>query len=551
MFPHVSFTPDADIMSRTRWYVKFRWFYILLVTVPTGLAMYAVSGVRKELVIVVLAGVLALMLNGLFYLVSRLLRTIFQHQILAAVIPLADIVIITCSIAFLGTIGEEGSLLYSIPIIMSAATLGRKGAYAAGVMSLISYNTIFIGDLSRVGSPEAMYTIIFQNASLVAILLAVDYILRLLRQKERQALRTVGDLMRAQEVGKFGSWETNVQSGDGIWSDQVYRLLGLDPKTDDLTYDRFMGFIHAEDRRHVKAAARRVYSRPKRFHLNYRVITAAGELRFVHAEGESLLGESGKVETVTGILRDTTEEQQLDQSKNEFVALASHQLRTPATVIKQYLFMLLDGYAGELTDKQRDFLKTASDTNDRQIAIVNNLLDVARLESGKIRLRFTTIDVIGLLASLVKEYQPQAEAKQQTISFHPRYKHLECQADEYHLRTVLENIVDNALRYSLPHTGITIRVMAHPTAVLIAIIDKGIGIDANDISKLFKKFSRIEHPATFHEEGAGLGLYWSDKVVRLHGGHIEAQSVLGKGSTFTVVLPRKAPASKRKRKIGA
>lgn len=248
-------------------------------------------------------------------------------------------------------------------------------------------------------------------------------------------------------------------------------------------------------------------------------------------------------------MRDTTEERQFDQTQNEFVSLASHQLRTPATVIKQYLSMLLDGYAGELTDKQKGFLQTAKDTNDRHIAIVNTMLDVAQLESGKVRLKLAKTDIVALLGGLVKEYRLQAENKQQTLLFRSRYKHLHCEADTYHLRTVLENIIDNALRYSPASKTVTIRVSADARTISVSVIDEGVGIAAEDMTKLFKKFSRIEHPDTFHEQGAGLGLYWSDKIIALHGGRVEAISLPGKGSTFKVVIPRsKQPKTRTKKR---
>ena len=547
MLPHFNFAPDADIISRTRWYIAFRWLYIVLLAVPTGILIYALSGPTQSLSILLLAGAAAAGLNGIFYITSRLLRTAGQYQILAALIPAADIIIVTYAIALLESGQSQGVLLYAIPIIMSAAMLGRKGIYGAAIASLLSYNAVFLNG-PRIHSSEEAYNLLFTNMALIAILLAVDYILRLLRQKERQALKIVDDLTRAQAVGKFGSWEMDRQTGTVAWSAEAYRLLGLPVNTAELSFDDYLGFVFPAHRRLLRSVMKRVAERPRRFRVEYQVTTASGEPRYFHAEGESLPDRSGRVVTIVGTMRDTTEERQFDQTQNEFVSLASHQLRTPATVIKQYLSMLLDGYAGELTDKQKGFLQTAKDTNDRHIAIVNTLLDVAQLESGKVRLKLAKTDIVALLGGLVKEYRLQAENKRQVLLFRSRYKHLYCEADAYHLRTVLENIIDNALRYSPASKTVTVRLGADARMVSVSVIDEGVGIAAEDMTKLFKKFSRIEHPDTFHEQGAGLGLYWSDKIIALHGGRVEAMSLPGKGSTFKVVIPRSKQPKKRSKK---
>lgn len=555
MLQHFSFTPDEDVIDRTRWYIKFRWFYIVMLSAPVGLLTYLLDGFGEPFRAVLVIVVLALATNGLFYFMGRILRSREQFQLLAIALVLADIVTISYVIVSLGGIENRSVILYVIPIIMSAATLGRKGIYGATAMSLLAYNMIFLdyyfytfrppggfGDIPfRERLPEAIFTFTFSATALLAVLFTVDYIIKLLRQKERQALKTIEDIKRAQAVGKFGSWELDIQTNIVTCSDEMYRLIGLPPDTEELTLDRYMSFVHPKDRRLLRAAVKRAARQPRHFSFDYRVVAADGELRHLRAEGQSLADYSGRATTIIGTVRDTTEERMLDQSKNEFVSLASHQLRTPATVVKQYLAMLLDGYAGDLSEKQRIFLQTASDTNERQIAIVNNLLDVAQLESGKVQLTLTKIDLPLLIEDLIKEFTPRAADKQQELKFSSRYRHLYCRADQHYLRTVLENIIDNAMRYTMPKKSVTIRLAKESGAAVISVIDQGVGIAPKDLSKLFKKFSRIENVATFQEEGAGLGLYWSKKVVALHGGRLEVESTYGKGSVFKIILPIMAP----------
>jgi two-component system CheB/CheR fusion protein len=112
---------------------------------------------------------------------------------------------------------------------------------------------------------------------------------------------------------------------------------------------------------------------------------------------------------------------------------------------------------------------------------------------------------------------------------------------------VLENIIDNAIRYSTVNKPVVIRISKEGDMAVISITDRGVGISPENLPKLFKKFSRIEHPSTFQEEGAGLGLYWSKKVIALHGGKIEVRSVFGRGTTFRVVLPHSTKPGRAKR----
>lgn len=548
---HFRFIPDDDIVNRTRWYINFRWLYLFMLSAPLVLTVYLSRGWSEQLKIALTVAAAALATNVVFLIFSRILNSKSQSHILAVFMILADIAIVTGITVIGGGIESRRVILYVVPIIMSAAMLGRKGIYGSTALSVTSTTAIFIyyyltelrpgGSLDGVPFykqfPEAVYNIVFAATALIAVMIAMDYIIRLLRQKERQALRTVEDLKRAQAIGRFGSWDVDVPSNTLTCSDEVYHIIGIARSDGELTIDRYMTFVHPKDRRLIKTVVRRASAKPVRFSFDYRIITADGDLRYVHAEGESATDRSGSVRSIIGTVRDTTEERMLDESKNEFVSLASHQLRTPATVVKQYLGMLLDGYAGELTGKQRLYLKTASDTNERQIAIVNNLLDVAQLESGKIHLTLVKVDLVALTAELIQEFKPRAESKQQTLRLVSRHKHLYGLADSYHLRAVLENIIDNALRYTTINKPVTIHITKESNMAVISVTDRGVGIAPENLSKLFKKFSRIEHPSTFQEEGAGLGLYWSMKVMALHGGKIEVKSVFGKGSTFKVILP--------------
>jgi signal transduction histidine kinase len=227
----------------------------------------------------------------------------------------------------------------------------------------------------------------------------------------------------------------------------------------------------------------------------------------------------------------------INRAKDEFISIASHQLRTPATGVKQYLGMLLDSYAGKLNKRQRTFVETAYVSNERQIKIINDLLYVARLDAGKLRLEKDTHNLTKLISDIVKQQSKELEKRNQRLVYAPGKKKVNALVDREKLRMVLENIIDNASKYSHENGKVKVSLNQADGHVHMQISDSGIGIDKKDHKKLFQKFSRIENANSSFINGSGLGLYWAKKVVDLHGGTISLASELDKGSTFTVSLP--------------
>ena len=231
---------------------------------------------------------------------------------------------------------------------------------------------------------------------------------------------------------------------------------------------------------------------------------------------------------------------ELNQAKDEFISVASHQLRTPATSVKQYVGMLLDGMFGELTPSQSEVLSRAYENNERQLKIVSDLLKVARVDAGKVILRQSEVDLNLLMREVVKEAIGSAEGRQQKIKYHEASTQAMAWVDKDTTRMVFENLLDNASKYSGEDTTIRVSVLVQEKAVKVKIADEGVGIDEKDMNKLFEKFSRIHNPLSTQAGGSGLGLYWANKIVDLHGGTIRVASKPDKGTVFTVSLPRLA-----------
>lgn len=228
---------------------------------------------------------------------------------------------------------------------------------------------------------------------------------------------------------------------------------------------------------------------------------------------------------------------ELNMAKDEFISLASHQLRTPATGVKQYINMVLDGYAGEISPAVRAFLEKASNSNERQLEVIHDLLRVAQLDAGKVVLQKESVNASRLIADIINEQSSKFSSRNQTVSYIKPKSPIYVNADATKIRMVIENIIDNASKYTPNDKIITVRLVRSGTSAKISVKDEGVGIPKGDMDKVFEKFIRLSNPMSTEVGGTGIGLYWVKKVVELHGGDISVTSVVDKGSTFTVTLP--------------
>jgi len=235
--------------------------------------------------------------------------------------------------------------------------------------------------------------------------------------------------------------------------------------------------------------------------------------------------------------RERNQLKRLNRAKDEFIAVASHQLRTPATGIKINLSMLRDGFFGNLSATQLKRVDSANEFNERQINIIEDILGVAQVDTDSVILNKVDTNMDTLIAGAIRHCKPTIAKRGQTINFvHNPESHI-AKVDQNKMLMAIENLIDNASKYSPPNKEITVGLYAKNHDVLaIEVRDSGCGIAKKDLCKLFKKFSRIENELTHARGGTGLGLYWVKKIVRLHGGKISVASTLGHGTVFTIYL---------------
>lgn len=226
------------------------------------------------------------------------------------------------------------------------------------------------------------------------------------------------------------------------------------------------------------------------------------------------------------------------QAKDDLLSLASHQLRTPATAVKQYLGMILEGYTGEIDKKQLPALQKAYTSNERQLDTINQILYVAKADAGRLSINRSYFDLNLLVDDISLELSDTLEANGQQIEIDHARKRLKIYADESSIRMVLENLISNASKYSHPDTTIRVKTGTKKDEAYVQVTDQGVGIAEDDFEKLFKKFSRIDNDLSLQVGGSGIGLYIDKVLIELHGGRIEVESELNHGTTFTVYIPK-------------
>lgn len=233
------------------------------------------------------------------------------------------------------------------------------------------------------------------------------------------------------------------------------------------------------------------------------------------------------------------EQREIQEAKDELLALASHQLRTPATGVKQYIGLLREGYAGKLNKEQKIYVERAYANNERQLGTINKMLFVARANAKKIDLKLERIEIRGLAMSTIDDLDEAIKENNHTLVTDFPSKKTYIEADSKYLRMCLENILHNAVKYTPDKGKIRFSIRKIKNEMVIKISDTGVGVAEKDFPLLFRKFSRVPNELTSKVSGSGIGLYLACKVVNAHGGTIEFESELGEGTTFIIKLPVK------------
>jgi PAS domain S-box-containing protein len=237
------------------------------------------------------------------------------------------------------------------------------------------------------------------------------------------------------------------------------------------------------------------------------------------------------------VLHDITREKEIERMKTEFVSIAAHQLRTPLSAIKWILKMLLEGDIGELSKEQREFLEKAYNSNERIIGLINDLLNVSRIEEGRYLYRPVLADIVSICQSVIDALKEMIEQKKLKLTFEKEKDLPKVKVDVEKISLAIQNLLENAIKYNKVEGEIKINLKKKNNEIEFSIKDTGIGIPENQKNRLFTKFFRGSNALKTDTEGSGLGLFIVKNVIEAHGGRIWFESEEGKGTTFYFTLP--------------
>ena len=440
---------------------------------------------------------------------------------------------------------------------------------------------------------------------LTAVTVSRDALAREIEERRRtQAALAASEekLKEAQRIARFGSWSLDIVTNTLVWSDEIFRIFEIDPKLFGATYEAFLNCIHPEDRERVNQAYTNSLNTRQPYEIEHRLLMPDGRIKFVHERCEtefdadnSPLRSIGTVQDITEQKRAAEEIQQLnaelelrvgartrdleaksreveagqlalmnivedlnnktvelesanvkllevDRLKSMFIAAMSHELRTPLNSIIGFSSIVQEEWLGPLNPEQKAKLGIVLRTGKHLLALINDLIDISKIEAGKVEIAEDDFD----LHDLIVEAAALSEADLATrgIALRVEAVHQTMHADRKRLFQCVVNLLGNAVKFTrqgaITVKAELVRDTKAPGAerVIISVIDTGIGIREEDLSKLFSSFVRLPLPEDMQVKGTGLGLYLVKKIVtEILGGTVGVSSTIGQGSTFSISIP--------------
>jgi PAS domain S-box-containing protein len=394
-----------------------------------------------------------------------------------------------------------------------------------------------------------------------------------------EQLRVSEERLRlAIEAGEIATWHWDLPRDAVQWSPHCYRLYGL-PEDAELNTASTMARVHPGDYDRLMGAAKEAIEHRTELRQDYRARRGDGEYRWISVRGKVYCDGADQPTHMEGVMLDIDAQRRMsetlsernaelearvaertaelrqakeraehaDESKSQFLTSMSHELRTPLNAIIGFTGTLLMGLPGPLTAEQRRQLEMVRTSARHQLSLINDLLDLAKIEAGRVQLHLEDVDCVALARDVYSTLTPAAEAKGLEFRLRLPPEPTTTAGDYRSLKQILINLANNAIKFTdtgsvtlllerVPESGLN-----EADTIRFSVTDTGVGISAEDQQRLFHPFGRIEKSGRGRQEGTGLGLHLSLKLAELLGGNITLRSTPGAGSTFTLVLPANRP----------
>lgn len=369
---------------------------------------------------------------------------------------------------------------------------------------------------------------------------------------EKSLAESKSQLEKAEEIAHLGSWQLDLIDNRLLWSDEVYRIFGLEPGEFKATYEAFLETIHPDDRERVENA----YSGSLRenkdiYEIEHRIVRRkSGEIRFVHEKCEHFRDHNGRIFKSVGMVLDITEQKkvelglvenerrlrELNTTKDKFFSIISHDLKGPFTSIIGFSELLIERIADGDFTRAGEFATIVNNSSQRAMDLLTNLAEWARLQTGRMEFNPREIDIAAIVNEVIELLNASVLHKSVSIirTIPPQLPIL---ADKAMISTVLRNLISNSIKFSFPGGNVFISAFQKENEVRVEVRDFGVGINKESIARLFRAGENVSTAGTRNEEGTGLGLILCKEFISKHGGEIWVESEEQMGSTFSFTLP--------------
>lgn len=358
----------------------------------------------------------------------------------------------------------------------------------------------------------------------------------------RKALeKATGTLQLAVDAAGMGIWRSDLATGEIHISKNAKEIHGI-PYDHQMSFQQATEMVIAEHRERVLNAIAHAIQTKGSFNEDYQIrLWNSQQYKWLNTTGKAELDSSGEVTGAIGTILDISEQKEDEQRKNDFIAMVSHELKTPLTSMNGYA-QLMKLKAKNNTD---GFIENTSGKILNQVnkmtGLINGFLNVSRLDSGKIHLQHSSFEVNALISEMITDIMPYGEQDHE-INFEPQGS-IYLLGDRDKIGTVITNILGNAIKYSPRDTIIFFNCQEIDQQIHISVSDQGKGIAPNDLDRLFDRYFRIDNQDNKRISGFGIGLYLSAEIIKRHHGKIWAESQLGMGTTFHLLLPKQDQAA--------
>jgi len=360
-----------------------------------------------------------------------------------------------------------------------------------------------------------------------------------LATSENQRQASDERLRIAAEAGQIGVWELDLASKELVWDERMYRLYCIDPASASQHYDMWRLRMHPVDLARVERELATAFEGEGDFKSEFRILLPSGEERVIKAAATVGRDAAGKALRMTGINLDITELRRLERIKSEFVSVVSHELRTPLTSIRGSLGLVINGTAGAVSVNAKELLRVAERNAERLGSLIDDLLDVEKLEAGKLRLNVQVQALGPLVEQALEANAPYAKQHDVRLEIaNGSLPAVSAAVDAKRIAQVLTNLLSNAIKFSPPSSAVSV-YLGQPTAqrVRVEIRDRGPGIAQEFRAQIFTKFSQSDASDARPKGGTGLGLAISKALIEQMGGTIGFEVPDSGGTHFFFELP--------------